>query len=70
MTSIFQIKILMSLPSLILFEFIFNINVPTRVGFQTPFTNITMDMVIPQNLKDEAVVVGGELKDKTYTQFL
>ena len=28
-------------------EFIFNINVPTRVGFQTPFTNITMDLSIP-----------------------
>ncbi|MBF0252478.1 MAG: ribonucleoside triphosphate reductase [Candidatus Omnitrophica bacterium] len=50
-------------------EFIFNINVPTRVGFQTPFTNITMDIVIPQNFKDEAVVVGGELKDKTYKEF-
>ena len=50
-------------------EFIFNINVPTRVGFQTPFTNITMDMTIPENIKDEAVVVGGKLKDKTYKEF-
>src|ERR1039458_1794403 len=28
-------------------EFVFNINVPTRVGFQTPFTNITMDLMVP-----------------------
>lgn len=50
-------------------EFIFNINVPTRVGFQTPFTNITMDLVIPETFKNEAAVVGGELKDKTYGEF-
>ena len=50
-------------------EFIFNVNVPTRVGFQTPFTNITMDLTIPDTFKDEAVVVGGELKDKKYGDF-
>ena len=50
-------------------EFIFNINVPTRVGFQTPFTNITMDMIIPNSFKNEAVVVGGEIKDKKYGDF-
>ncbi|MDD5634762.1 MAG: ribonucleoside triphosphate reductase, partial [Candidatus Omnitrophica bacterium] len=50
-------------------EFIFNINVPTRVGFQTPFTNITMDLTIPDIFKNEAVVVGGEVKDKKYGEF-
>ncbi len=50
-------------------EFIFNINVPTRVGFQTPFTNITMDLTIPGMYKDEHVIVGGEVKDKTYGEF-
>ncbi len=50
-------------------EFIFNMNVPTRVGFQTPFTNITMDMIPPRNMKDEAVVIGGELKEETYGDF-
>jgi len=39
-------------------EFIFNINVPTRVGFQTPFTNITMDVTIPRSLRDEAAAQG------------
>jgi anaerobic ribonucleoside-triphosphate reductase len=50
-------------------EFIFNINVPTRVGFQTPFTNITLDLTIPNAFKNEAVILGGELKDKTYGDF-
>ena len=50
-------------------EFIFNINVPTRVGFQTPFTNITMDLTIPEMFKDEYVIIGGELKDKKYGEF-
>lgn len=50
-------------------EFIFNINVPTRVGFQTPFTNITMDLSIPEYLKGQAVVVGGELQGLTYEDF-
>ena len=50
-------------------EFIFNINVPTRVGFQTPFTNITMDLLVPKMFKDESVVVGGKLQTKTYGDF-
>jgi len=50
-------------------EFIFNINVPTRVGFQTPFTNITMDLSVPEYLKAQAVVVGGELQGLTYEDF-
>ncbi len=50
-------------------EFLFNLNVPTRVGFQTPFTNITMDLKVPETLKNEKVVVGGERKDKVYSDF-
>ncbi len=47
-------------------EFVFNLNVPTRVGFQTPFTNITMDLKPPSTLKDQMVIIGGEIKNKTY----
>ncbi len=47
-------------------EFIFNINVPTRVGFQCPFSNLTFDIRVPRTLKDQAVIVGGEIMDKTY----
>ena len=50
-------------------EFIFNMNVPTRVGFQTPFTNITLDLVVPNNMKDNAVIIGGELQAETYGEF-
>ena len=50
-------------------EFIFNLNVPTRVGFQTPFTNITMDLTVPSYYKNEGVIVGGDIKDETYGEF-
>jgi len=50
-------------------EFLFNINVPTRVGFQTPFTNVTMDMNVPKFLKDEPVVLGGKLHQEYYGDF-
>ena len=50
-------------------EFVFNINVPTRVGFQTPFTNISMDLKIPKFMENEPVIIGGKLMDKTYGDF-
>ncbi len=50
-------------------EFVFNINIPTRVGFQTPFTNITLDLAVPAILKDRPVVVGGRERRETYGEF-
>jgi len=50
-------------------EFIFNINVPTRVGFQTPFTNITLDLKVPSYYADQGVIIGGEVQDKVYGEF-
>jgi len=50
-------------------EFVFNINVPTRVGFQTPFTNISLDLTVPDFMKDEAVIIGGKLMDASYGEF-
>ena len=50
-------------------EFVFNINIPTRVGFQTPFTNITMDLVVPSILKDSPVVIGGKYQQETYADY-
>lgn len=47
-------------------EFFFNMNVPTRVGFQTPFTNITLDLTVPGFMKDEPVIVGGKVMEETY----
>jgi len=50
-------------------EFVFNVNVPTRVGFQTPFTNITMDLTVPEFYKKQRVIRGGIKTDETYGEF-
>ncbi len=50
-------------------EFLFNMNVPTRVGFQTPFTNVTLDLVPPSTLANEPVIIGGKPQDTTYREF-
>ncbi len=50
-------------------EFVFNVNVPTRVGFQTPFSNVTLDLSVPDFLKDEAVIIGGECQEACYKDF-
>jgi ribonucleoside-triphosphate reductase len=50
-------------------EFVFNMNVPTRVGFQTPFSNITMDLNVPSYYAEQPVIIGGEYMEETYSQF-
>ena len=50
-------------------EFVFNVNVPTRVGFQTPFTNITLDLECPKHMADNPVIIGGEMQDMTYGEY-
>jgi ribonucleoside-triphosphate reductase len=47
-------------------EFFFNMNVPTRVGFQTPFTNVTLDLTVQEFMKDEPVIIGGNLMNEAY----
>ncbi len=47
-------------------EFFFNMNVPTRVGFQTPFTNLTLDLTVPDFMKNEAVLFNGKITQDTY----
>ncbi len=47
-------------------ELIYNLNVPSRWGTQTPFTNLTFDWVCPDDLRDEIPVVGGEEMPFTY----
>ena len=47
-------------------ELIYNLNVPSRWGTQTPFTNLTFDWVCPQDLRDQVPVVGGEEMPFTY----
>ena len=50
-------------------EFVFNINVPTRVGFQCPFSNLTFDIKVPSTLKDNPVIIGGKFQNETYGEF-
>ncbi len=50
-------------------EFLFNCNVPTRVGFQTPFENITLDLKVPNYFKDLPVIIGGQSQKETYREF-
>jgi len=50
-------------------KFLFNMNVPTRVGFQSPFSNITLDLTLPSYMAEEPVIIGGDLKDDNYSDF-
>lgn len=50
-------------------EFLFNVNIPTRVGFQTPFTNITMDLRVPKNLASDPVLHAGSSAAGTYSEY-
>lgn len=50
-------------------EFVFNVNVSTRVGFQTPFTNVTLDLVAPKHLAKTPVIIGGQWQETTYGEY-
>ena len=50
-------------------SFIFNLNVPTRVGFSTPFTNLSFDLKPPGTLAHESVIIGGEIREEFYGDF-
>jgi len=50
-------------------EFLFNMNVPTRVGGQTPFTNITLDLTVPNFMRDEGVIIGGKMQDSVFADY-
>jgi len=50
-------------------EFLFNCAIPTRVGFQSPFTNITIDVVPSPNFANQPVIIGGKPQKETYGEF-
>mgnify|MGYP001561451855 FL=1 len=50
-------------------EFLFNCMVPTRVGFQTPFLNVSLDIKPPSFLAKQPVIIGGEPQNETYGEF-
>ncbi|MBI4239949.1 ribonucleoside triphosphate reductase [Candidatus Uhrbacteria bacterium] len=47
-------------------QFVFNLNVPSRWGTQTPFTNITLDWVCPTDMRDKRPIIGGVEQSFTY----
>ncbi len=50
-------------------KFVFNLNTTSRWGGQSPFTNLTFDLVPPGHIGQEAVIIGGQLQDTTYSEF-
>ncbi|MEA3422985.1 MAG: ribonucleoside triphosphate reductase [Bacillota bacterium] len=50
-------------------SFVFEINMPMRIGGQSPFSNLTFDLKCPNNVAALPVIIGGELTDKTYGEF-
>ncbi|MFA5249041.1 MAG: ribonucleoside triphosphate reductase [Candidatus Paceibacterota bacterium] len=50
-------------------EFLFNMAIPTRVGFQCPFTNVTLDLKPSSVYAKQPVLIGGEPQDETYGEF-
>ncbi len=49
-------------------QFVFGLNIASRWG-QTPFTNLTFDWVVPEDLRDTPVIIGGAPQDETYGEF-
>lgn len=47
-------------------SFVYGVNIPSRWGTQSPFTNITLDWTVPNDLKDLQAIVGGKEMDFTY----
>ena len=47
-------------------SFVFNLNLPSRWGTQTPFTNITLDWICPEDLKPKKLKLGGEYFEFTF----
>jgi len=50
-------------------EFLYNCMVPTRVGFQTPFLNVAIDIKPPEFLAKQPVIIGGKPQKETYGEF-
>ena len=50
-------------------KFVFNLNIASRWGGQSPFTNLTLDWTVPDDLKKQPVVLGGKLLEETYDDY-
>lgn len=47
-------------------QLIFNLNIKTRIAMQSPFSNVSIDLTVPHDLKDKRVIIGGEDQGFTY----
>jgi anaerobic ribonucleoside-triphosphate reductase/transcriptional regulator NrdR len=47
-------------------QLVFSLNIPSRWGSQYPFSNLTFDWMVPEDMKDEPAIVGGRPQDFTY----
>ena len=47
-------------------SFVYGVNTPSRWGTQAPFSNITLDWIVPEDQADQPAVVGGKMMDFTY----
>jgi ribonucleoside-triphosphate reductase len=50
-------------------KLIFGLNIPSRWGWQTPFSNLTFDWTVPGDMRDKNVIVGGKEQDSTYGEY-
>lgn len=50
-------------------KFFHNMTTKTRVGFQSPFTNVSLDLYVPLHMKNEPAIIAGQLMDKSYGEF-
>ncbi|UCD21181.1 MAG: ribonucleoside triphosphate reductase [archaeon] len=50
-------------------EFVHNMNITTRWGGQTPFSNITLDLTVPEDMKDQPVIIAGQAQKDTYSDY-
>jgi len=49
--------------------FVFNLNIASRWGGQTPFTNITLDWTVPEDLRDKHAIIAGQMQGRTYEEY-
>ena len=50
-------------------EYVYGMNITSRWGGQTPFSNITLDWTAPEDMKNDPVIIGGKLMDTTYADY-
>lgn len=49
-------------------SFVYGVNTPSRWGTQAPFTNITLDWTVPEDMREQPAIVGGKAIDFTYSE--